>query len=170
MPLPLVDAFFEAAEDDFARRGAPESDDLAPDAEDRPLPPDALFVLVAVDDVGDDDVFLPRADDVSFVSDIVADLFDERFVPSIVDARRLLRRRRRIRWIDRADAAIRARRRARVASLAGLESLEVISERPRAGVCSRARATRDDDCARGPRVGGTLRGVSVSLTERLKNQ
>ena len=89
LPLPLVDAFFEAAEDDFARRGAPESEDLAPDAEDRPLPPDALFVLVAVDDVGDDDVFLPRADDVSFVSDIVADLFDERFVPSIVDARRL---------------------------------------------------------------------------------
>ena len=65
------------------------AEDLAPDAEDRPLPPDALFVLVAVDDVGDDDVFLPRADDVSFVSDIVADLFDERFVPSIVDARRL---------------------------------------------------------------------------------
>ena len=81
LPLPLVDAFFEAAEDDFARRGAPESEDLAPDA---------LFVLVTVDDVGDDDVFLPRADDVSFVSDIVADLFDERFVPSIVDARRLL--------------------------------------------------------------------------------
>jgi hypothetical protein len=166
LPPPLVDDFFEAAEDDLARRGAPETD----------LAPDALFVLVAVDDFDDDDDLPPRADDVSFVSDIVADLFDERLVPSIVAPRASTRRlglglrRRRIRLIDRADAAIRARRSPRFASLAGFESLEVISKRPRAGVCARARATRDDDCARGPRVGGTLYTLSVSLTERLKNK